>query len=328
MMENQRKKKRNLTIGENFGIYLNSLFILFKRLSMGDERVMNRMKGIIWILISAGGFSMMNLLIPLAGTIPTIQKSFFRNLIAFIIALIILLQVNHKQPIKELQKGEKIPWGLLLLRSIFGTCGVWCNFYAMDHLLISDASVLNKISPFVILIFSYLFLKEPLRKFHLIAILIAFMGIVLIIKPTLSSSEMFPYVVGIFGGIFAGAAYTTIRKLNALGVSPAFIIVIFSGFSCLVSIPQLILNYSKMSLQGIIILVGVGIFAAIGQFGITFAYRFAPATEISVFDYSSILFTGLLGLIFLHQIPDWLSMIGYILIVFAAILTFSYNRKQ
>lgn len=287
----------------------------------------NRIKGIVWILTSALGFAMMNLLIPMAGDLPTIQKSFFRNLVAFIVAIFILIDTHRKKPMKELNDTQSIPWRWLLLRSIFGTIGVWCNFYAMDHLIISDASVLNKISPFIVLIFAFIFLKEPLKKFHLMAVMIAFCGVLFIIKPTLSSSEMFPYLIGLLGGVCAGAAYTTVRKLNKMGVTPAIVIIVFSGFSCLVSLPQLIYSYVPMNFQAILILIGVGVFAVIGQFGITLAYRYAPATEISVFDYSSILFTGMLGFIFLDQVPDYLSIIGYGIIIFAGILTFSYNRK-
>lgn len=285
-----------------------------------------RSKGIIAILLSALGFSLMNLFIPLAGDIPTIQKSFFRNLIAMTVALIVLFNEHKKVPVKELEKPKSIPWAMLIMRSFIGTVGLWCNFYAMDHLMISDASVLNKLSPFATLIFSFLFLKEPMKKFHLVVLAFAFTGVLFVVKPTLSSTTMFPYLIGILGGVSAGAAYTCVRKLNSMGVTPAFIIAFFSAFSTIISLPQLIFNYAPMSGQQILILLTVGLMATVGQFGITFAYKFAPASEISVFDYTNIIFTGLWGFIFLKQVPDRYSLLGYAMIILAGILSFQYNR--
>lgn len=286
----------------------------------------NRNKGILAILCSALGFSLMNLLIPMAGDLPTVQKSFFRNIIALSVAAIILYQNHQKQPIKEFVNPKSVPWWTLIARALVGTIGIWCNFYAVDHLLIADASVLNKLSPFAILVFSHLFLKEKLQKLHFIILGIAFLGVLLVVKPTLGSTDLFPYFIGILGGISAGAAYTLVRQLSNLGVTPAFIVFFFSGFSCLMSLPQLLTNFHPMTLVNLLVLLGVGLMAAVGQFGITLAYKFAPASEISVYDYSSIIFTGIWGLLFLGQVPDGLSLVGYLLIVGAGILSFYYNR--
>ena len=107
----------------------------------------NRTKGITAILLSAFGFALMNLFIPLAGDLPTIQKSFFRNLIAFLVAFALLLKSNKKEEVKELHDVKSIPWKTLILRASLGTAGIFCNYYALDHLFISDASVLNKLAP-------------------------------------------------------------------------------------------------------------------------------------------------------------------------------------
>lgn len=287
----------------------------------------NRTKGVCFILLSSLGFSMMNVLIPLAGDLPSIQKSFFRNMIAMIVAGGLLIkEIRQKGAIKEFEQWKQTPWGLLVVRALCGTIGIWCNFYAVDRLILSDATVLGKISPFMTLIFSYWFLKERLTKFHIVAIALAFTGVLFVVKPSLASPHLVAYIIGILGGVFAGAAYTTVRKLNQLQVTPAFIIFFFSTFSCIISLPQLLLNYEPMTLSTVLILIGVGVMATVGQFGITFAYKFAPASEISIFDYSMIVFSGILGYIILDQVPDVWSMIGYIIIVVAGGMTFYYNR--
>ena len=112
------------------------------------------------IILSAFFFACMNVSVRLAGDLPSIQKSFFRNLVAAIFAAIILGK-NHIVP-----KVQKQYWGALLLRCAFGTLGILCNFYAIDHLLVADASILNKLSPFFAIIFSFLILKEKITGIY------------------------------------------------------------------------------------------------------------------------------------------------------------------
>lgn len=286
----------------------------------------NRSKGIVYILISALGFSFMNLLVPLAGSLPTAQKAFFRNLVALLVAGLSLLS-SRQAKLEDTCKGS-FPWKLMALRVILGTGGLLCNFYALDQLFISDASVLNKLAPFATLVFSSLFLKEKMTLQHFLALGLAFFGVILVTKPNLDSPNLFPYLVGIAGGVMAGGAYTCVRQLNKLGVPGAVTILSFSAFSSLVTLVLMISQFQVMSLKAFLILVGAGLAASFGQFGVTYAYKFAPATEISIFDYSAIVFTGILGFIFLKQVPDSYSILGYILIFAASLLTFTYNRYR
>lgn len=288
----------------------------------------SRTKGVLCILMSGLGFAVMNLMIPLAGPIPTIQKMFFRNLVAMVVSLWLVYHNHRKKPLKELTQPQIIPWKLLFLRVLLGTLGVFCNYYALDYLFISDASVLNKIAPFATLIFSAIFLKESLTKTHFAALCLALIGVLFVTKPSLSSPYLLPYIIGILGGVFAGGAYTCVRSLTQKGVSSPIIILAFSCFSCIVCIPWLLMNGVAMSLQSSLALISVGLAASVGQLGITYAYQLAPAYEISIFDYSAIVFTGILGMIFLKQIPDIYSLIGYLIIFLAALMTFLYNRKR
>lgn len=143
-------------------------------------------KAIVCILISAFGFSIMNLCVKLSGDLPSIEKSFFRNLVAAIIAFILLYRSKAGFSCKK----ENLP--ALILRAVLGTIGIFCNFYALSHMVLSDASMLNKLSPFFTLIFSYIFLKEKLSPFQCIAIVIAFIGSLFIIKPSFDLSATFP----------------------------------------------------------------------------------------------------------------------------------------
>ena len=100
-------------------------------------------RGIICIILSAFSFALMALFLKLSGDLPAIEKSFFRNLVAVVIAFIMIIRSKEKIQIQK----RNLHW--FILRSLFGTLGIFCNFYAVDHLVLSDASCLNKLSPFL-----------------------------------------------------------------------------------------------------------------------------------------------------------------------------------
>ena len=284
-----------------------------------------RTKGIICIILSAFCFALMSCCVRLAGDLPSIQKSFFRNLVAALFALILLM--------KDIRAGKDVSINrrqlpFLLLRSIFGTIGILCNFYAVDHLVLSDASMLNKMSPFFAILCSYFVLKETITPIQGGAVLFAFIGALFIIKPTLSNMDLFPSMIGLLGGLGAGTAYTMVRKLGQTGINKTVIVLFFSSFSCLVTLPFLIFDYHPMSGLQIAALIGAGLAAAGGQFSVTNAYCFAPAREISVYDYTQVIFSALLGFFLFGQVPDLLSLVGYVLICGTGIGMFLYNRRH
>lgn len=279
--------------------------------------------GILCIICSAFFFALMNMFVRMAGDLPSIQKSFFRNLIAFFFAFVIMRK--DRIPF-TCRKENRIS---LLLRATFGTLGVLCNFYAVDHLVLADASVLNKMSPFFAILFSYIILKEKITIRQGAVVVVAFLGSLLVIKPTsFANMDLIPSVIGLCGGLFAGAAYTYVRKLTTNGEKGPMIVAFFSGFSCLVLLPFLIFDYHPMTFWQLMVLLMAGLSAAGGQFTITAAYSYAPAREISVYDYSQIIFAAVLGFFVFGQVPDLLSWIGYAVIVGMAVVNYLGQSKK
>lgn len=278
-------------------------------------------KGIVFIIISAFCFALMNVCVRASGDISFIQKSFFRNLVAAFFAAVILIKD------RSWFSGKKGNLGILFGRSLFGAMGIFCNFYAVDHLLLADASMLNKMSPFFAIIFSFLILKEKIRPVQAAAVAAAFIGSMLVIKPAVVGMSLFPSMVGLMGGLSAGIAYTLVRVLGERGEKGPFIVFFFSMFTCIMVIPYLIFFYEPMTVRQFAILMMAGLAAAGGQFSITAAYCCAPAREISVYDYSQIIFSAALGFFLFGQIPDLLSWMGYVVIIGAAVGMFLYNQK-
>ena len=276
----------------------------------------NILMGIFCIIVAGFGFSLMALFIKLAGNLPSMQKGFFRNIIAVGISSIPL--IKHWKSI-NFPKG-KLSWSVLISRSVFGTIGLVFNFYAITHISLADSTIIQKLSPFVILILSYIFFKEKMTKFQMFAIIIAFIGVGFIIKLSGNGFISMGALAALLGAFCSGIAYTCVRYLGTHNVSGEFIIFFFSTLSTLLLLPYLIFDYKVMTMYQLSMLVLAGASATIGQYGVTFAYKYAAAKNISVFDYSQVLFSGIFGFIFFNELPDLQSLIGYIIVISVGII--------
>ena len=288
-------------------------------------------KGIACILLSAFGFALMAMFVRMADgcggePLPAVQKAFFRNLVAVAIAgCAFARHVRRSRAASGLDAvrlsmaschGERRrAWIDLLLRSAFGTCGIFANFYAISHIPVGDAMALNKTAPFFTLVLSWFLLGERVTARQLLCVAGAFGGAMLVVKPSFASGFSFPAMVGIASGFCAGAAYAFLHRLGRQGVDGAFIILFFSVFSCLACVPFIACGAVTMTPLQFAALIGAGGGAALGQFGITWAYRFAEPRQIAVYDYSGIIFASLLGFIAFGQVPDALSVLGFATII-------------
>ena len=298
-----------------------------EELADNSEKSNNITKGVLFLITSAFFFALMAVFVKLAGDIHFVQKAFFRNAVAFIIALggtIKDVRLNGKQAV-VIPKGALL---YLFLRAIAGSVGVFGNFYAIDRILLADAAILNKMAPFFTILFCFIILREKIKPVPLICIIIAFLGSILIVKPSFNFTQMLPTLAAFMGGVGAGLAYASIRKLSYLGCNGKIIILFFSAFSMMLSVPYLITSFNPMSGYQVLMLCLAGSCAAGGQFSVTAAYYHAPANKISIYDYSQVLFSTLFGFIFFGQIPDWMSILGYFIIIAMAIVNYIYTHKK
>ena len=283
----------------------------------------NRGKGIFFIVLSAFLFAGMNMFVKLSGDLPVFEKAFFRNTIAAIIAFIVLLRGHYS--FKPSVKGSL---KYLVMRTLFGLAGLLCNFYAVGKMVISDSSILNKMSPFFAVVFAYLFVKERPKLYQWMTLLGALIGAVFVIKPSFANADFIPALIAFLGGVLAGAAYGCVRKLGLMGEPAPYIVFFFSAGSTLIILPLMIITYRPMELWQFGCLLAAGVCAALAQFSITTAYTCAPPKEISVYDFSQVIFTSLISIIVFSELPDVLSFIGYIIIVSMAVVSyFISNRK-
>lgn len=284
-------------------------------------------RGIAWLILSSFGFAMMGALVRAAGDIHFMQKALFRNSIAFIIAFTTLAVKARKNP--AILSVPRPAWKYLFLRSFCGSFGIFGNFYAIAHMNISDAAMLNKMSPFASLLLSIFILGDRPTFFSATALITAFCGALFVIKPTFNFTEFLPAMVGFLGGIGAGFAYAFVRKMHSkYNVASEMIITYFSLFSVLISVPFFLMYYTPMTCTQFLLLIGTGASAAVGQFGVTNAYFNAPSSKISLYEYSNVIFSAILGYMMFDQIPDVYSFIGYAVIISAATVMFFYNKRK
>ncbi len=277
-------------------------------------------KAVLFMIMAACGFAGMGAFVKLASEVPVYDKVFFRNLISLGIAA--AFAIKARRPL--LGKLKSQPY--LLGRSLLGLIGVILYFYALSNLILADAVLLNNISPFFTTLFAFLFLREKLSRVQMFSLLVAFTGAMLIIKPSFDYS-MLPVAAGFCSAMFAGGAYTVVRYLRKRE-RPETIVFYFSLVSVIGILPLTATTFSWPGATQALWLLGIGIGGACGQFGLTLAYRYAPASEVAIYTYLTVVFATVLGYFVWGELPDILSITGGLMIFGAALYVFLFRKSK
>lgn len=279
----------------------------------------NKQKSILSMLLSALSFALMGVFVKAAGDISVFQKSMIRSIAIMIITLFMLRKGSIK--LSEISNHK-----LLLLRSLLGTIGIVLNYTAIDMLILSDAVVIFRLSTIFLIIFCWIFLGEKINLSQMITIIIAFIGVIFIIKPEFSV-RVIPYIIAVSGAAMAALAYTTLRVLGGKE-HPTVTVFYFATFNTVALIPFVIYNFDPMTLTQFIYAFLAGIFATGGQIGVTYAYKFAPAKEVSIFGYSGVVFSAVFSIFLFGAIPDTLSITGYIIVFLSSLYSYMMNKND
>ena len=292
-------------------------------------------KGILYMLLGAlisalnGAVSKI-----LADDMSAMEIVFFRNLIG---VALILYALKHTPPIL---RGGK--WYLLITRGLFGFSAMILFFYTITTIPLGEAITLNKTSPLFVTILAYYLLKEKLSKSTLFALLIGFFGVMLIAKPV-GLSISYEHFLGILGGFFAAAAYTTIKKIKDI-YDARVIVLSFVGLGALlpalfflvapfVNAPDSlsflfpVFSYPS-SLKVWALITFMGIISVISQWLLTKAYSSSNLSIIGVISYTNIPFAIGFGWMLGDTFPDGLTFVGIGLIVLGGFLVGRAKNKK
>lgn len=278
----------------------------------------NRKKALIYMLISTMSFALMGVFVKYLKDVPVMEKVLFRNLISLFVAFIAIKKSSASL------FGDRSNQILLISRSILGLMGVTLIFYAISHLTLADSAIFMRLSPFFVTIFAAAFLKEKITKVQIPALIMAFLGSVLIIKPGFSMT-LLPSIAGFFAAACAGGAYTLVSHLKTKE-KPVTIVFYFSMVSVLVSLPFVLIDFYRPSPIEALFLLFTGLSAAGGQIFLTSAYRYSSASEVSVYNYAGIIFSAILGFVIWTEVPDLFTLIGGFLIIISGVLVYKVKK--
>ncbi len=206
-----------------------------------------------------------------------------------------------------------------ITRSVTGLAAMYCFFYAIAHLPLAEAVLLNFSSPIFTAIIAIIWLGEEASRKLLLTIVIGFAGICLILKPgigILSTAAL----VGLISAIFAAMAMVTIRDLSKTEPTRR-IVFYFSVTATLISAIPMFWYWQTPDLKPLLAMVFAGFSATMGQLLLTHGYSLAPVAKVSPYSYNTILFAAIYGWIFWSETPDILTLLGALLIICAGIIT-------
>lgn len=270
----------------------------------------DRRRGARYMVIASFSFALMQLCVRGASGLPLPQQAFARNLLGAAVVLLIL--TAQKKPL----------WGapgnrpLLLLRSILGMLGVLFYFHSAGALPMADASLFNRLSPFFVMLIAAAALKEPVERAHWLALAAALAGVWLMVRPGVSPA-LLPSLSGILGALLAGGAYVVVRRLRHREDPLTIVFFFCASSSAFLAVPTA-LHFVWPTPREWLFLAGIGLFALGGQFFLTLAYRWAPAGEVSLYSYTLVLFSTLLGVAVFREIPGPAVLAGMGLVLAAA----------
>ena len=190
----------------------------------------------------------------------------------------------------------------------------------------ADIALLNRTSPVWVSLFALLFLKERISKVQAPVILLCLAGAFIAMRPSFDSDAM-PLVLALLTAVSSGLAYTMIAFCKG-HVNPFTVIFHFSLFSTAASGILMLPSFVVPSWRDAAMLCLIGLFGAGGQIGLTCAYQKAPASEVSIYDYSGIIYSALLGYLLLDEKLSVSTAMGALLITAGGLWAFLYNRKK
>lgn len=279
----------------------------------------NIQKASMYMLLSAFSFAIMQMAVKFAAqTVPVVELVVMRNLF-LIFSASYALKKSKKPIVKDKKNLPK-----LFFRGFFGMLGVLLYFIATKYLPTAEAAILQKSSPFFVMILAAIFLGEKINKIDIISLLVAFLGVAIITKPT-GDFNIYS-VIAFLSAIFAAMAYVIIGMLKGKEEGET-IMLAFGIVTVVMLVPFMIKDFKMPNLKEAIGMIMVGIGGAFGQLFLTKGYLMAPAGKISIFNYASVVFSSILGYFFFKDTIDLATGIGIILIFLAAFISYKSNNK-
>lgn len=278
-----------------------------------------RDSGPVWMVLACFFFSTMGLFVKLGSReFSTPELVFYRSAAA----LLVVASIIWSQ--KKSLRVSRSMLNLHLTRSIIGSFAMLLFFYAIAHLPLPTAITLQNTSPLFLMLISIFWLRIPPRWMQVFSISLGFLGVVMLLRPTLSESLWLAGLTGLLAGLGAALAQYNIRELGKAGEPEWRIVFYFSLVSTLFGLVWMLFQFhapTRLTLENIALLVGMGLFATAGQFCLTRAFRTGKTLVVASLSYLSVAITALYGVVFWGDVLPLLSYAAMLLITAAGLLS-------
>jgi len=270
--------------------------------------------GLRWMALGAFSFSVMSLLVKVAGQrLPTQEVVMIRGFITLVLSAWAVRQAAVSP------WGARERRGLLILRGVVGFGALSCLYHSIVHLPLADATVIQYTNPVFAGLLAVPFLGERLRRREIVSVLVSMAGVVLVMRPSFlfgHGAALDPLTVGIgvFGAMCSAVAYVTVRKLGTTE-HPSVIVFYFALIATVAALPTALMGALWPTPMEWLVLLGVGVSTQLGQVSITHGLRMERAGRATATGYLQIVFAALWGILFFAELPDWGTFLGAALIV-------------
>ena len=270
-------------------------------------------------------FSLMTLCVKnIDKRIPIYELVFFRSLLSLMITLFII-NLNNINPL-----GNNRP--LLILRGVLGTSALVCIFYAIRNMPLSISTVIQYTYPIFISIFAGLFINEKITRNLVFALIIGWIGILVILNPNQLSEtnieiENIWILIAFLGSICTALAYITVKKL-AFTEDVYVIIGYFPLVSLITLLPIVLINWVTPNWNELIWIIGIGLFTQLGQTFLTVGLKNLPASEASAINYLQVLFGSIWGVFFFSEVININFILGALLVLLGTIISTTKITKR
>lgn len=282
----------------------------------------NPLKGIGLKVISVAVFVAMATCIKLAGQLPAGQIVFFRSFFALIPLIAVL--AHHRELRTAFHTTRP---GNHVLRGIVGVSSMALGFFALTRLPLPEAIALNYAQPLLVVIFSSLFMGEMIRIFRWSAVFVGLAGVVIISWPNLTllaspegmeSDEALGVAAALLAAAISAVALLLVRRLVQTEKTST-IVIWFSMTASVLALMTFPFGWVALSPQQLGFLVAAGICGGIGQLLMTQSYRYAEASTVAPFEYSSMLLGIAVGFWVFGDLPTLHTLVGGVIVVGAGI---------
>jgi len=275
----------------------------------------------LWMIVASLLFAAMGVCVKLgAAHFATGELVFYRGLLA----MLLVAAVARAQRVSLATPN----WRLQVTRGLSGSAALMSYFYALSVLPLATAVTLSYTSPMFVALLLAMWFRERLTWQVVASVGVGFVGVVLLLEPTVRPEQWLGACAGLGAGLIASVAYLNVRELGRAGEPEARTVFWFSAMTALVGLPWALSGgVHALDGSGMAVLLGVGLFGGLAQLAMTRAYRFGKTMVSASLAYTTVVFSSLFGVLVWGEILPLASWLAIALIIASGVaVSFASHR--